>query len=38
MSGTILNQLLDRVSDLESKYLKLKKSIKKKNQNCFLSI
>jgi len=31
MSGTILNQLLDRVSDLENKYLKLKKSIKKKN-------
>jgi len=31
MSGTILNQLIDRVSNLESKYLKLCKSIKKKN-------
>jgi len=32
MSGTILNQLIDRVSNLESKYLKLCKSIKKKKK------
>jgi stage V sporulation protein K len=33
MSGIILKELVDRVSDLESKYLKLSKSIKKKDHN-----
>jgi SpoVK/Ycf46/Vps4 family AAA+-type ATPase len=40
MSGIILKELLDRVSDLESKYLKLSKSIKKsdnKNTNNIIS-
>ena len=33
MKEKILNQLIDRIDDLESKYLKLQKSIKKNNNN-----
>ena len=33
MKEKILNQLIDRIDDLESKYLKLQKSIKKKDNN-----
>jgi len=33
MKEKILNQLIDRIDDLELKYLKLQKSIKKKDNN-----
>jgi SpoVK/Ycf46/Vps4 family AAA+-type ATPase len=38
MKEKILNQLIDRIDDLESKYLKLQKSIKKNNNESNLSI